>query len=192
MSTDQGGTRPDRRLADARPMVTMQRGLGSLFATVSELVRGGKAALSRPLWRRAEGSSTFPITVIGLILSDEDRRLIAGVGVRNQWNVVFADTCEGARTALDQLKVPVILCDRDLLGKEWREMVQVLASSPRRACIILISKVVDEYLWHEMVRRGGYEVLSKPLREADIVRAVGLAWSYWNTAGTAMPPAKRA
>jgi FixJ family two-component response regulator len=95
--------------------------------------------------------------------------------------VLFADTCDQARAALDQLKAPVILYDRDLAGGDWREVVQALASSPHRTCVILISRVVDDYLWNEVAQKGGYDVLLKPLREEDVVRAVRLAWSYWNT-----------
>jgi FixJ family two-component response regulator len=122
------------------------------------------------------------IAVIGLVTSDEDRRLLTGICSRNRWNLLFVDTCEEARIALHKLKSPVVLCDRDLPGDGWRGMVEDLASSPHRACIILVSGVVDPYLWNEVVRKGGFDVLSKPLREDDVVRAVRLAWSYWNSA----------
>jgi FixJ family two-component response regulator len=92
------------------------------------------------------------------------------------------ETCEEARTALDKVKARVILCDRDLPGNGWRATVEDLASSPHRACVILVSAVVDTYLWNEVVRTGGFDVLSKPLREDEVVRAVRLAWSYWNSA----------
>jgi hypothetical protein len=62
------------------------------------------------------------------------------------------------------------------------ETVEDLASSPHRACVILVSGVLDAYLWDEVVRTGGYDVLYKPLREDDVVRSVRLAWSYWNSA----------
>jgi FixJ family two-component response regulator len=93
---------------------------------------------------------------------------------------------------LHKLKAPVVLCDRDLPGKGWRGTVEDLASSPHRACIILVSGVVDTYLWNEVVRTGGFDVLSKPLREDDVIRAVRLAWSYWNSATrTAAIPGRR-
>jgi FixJ family two-component response regulator len=123
-----------------------------------------------------------PIAVIGLVLGYEDRRLLASICSRNRWNLLFADTCEEARIALHRLKSPVVLCDRDLPGRGWRGTVEDLASSPHRACVILVSAVVDTYLWNEVVRTGGFDVLSKPLREDDVVRAVRLAWSYWNNA----------
>jgi FixJ family two-component response regulator len=127
-------------------------------------------------------SSMRPLAIIGLVTDDEDRRLLARICRRNCWHLLFADTREEARFALDKVKAPVILCDRDLPGEGWRETVGDLASSSHRACVILVSGVVDTYLWDEVVRTGGYDVLSKPLREDDVVRVVRLAWSYWNSA----------
>jgi len=163
-------------------MLTMGRGIQSLLRSVSDLFNRGKPGLSGRPPRREDRATIANIAVIGLAFTDEDRRLLADVGSRRQWNVLFADTCDQARSASDQLQAPVILCDRDLQGGEWRDVVQSLASSPHRACVILTSRVVDDYLWDEVVQRGGYDVLSRPLREEDVVRAVRLAWSYWNTA----------
>jgi hypothetical protein len=56
------------------------------------------------------------------------------------------------------------------------------ATASPETCIMLISKVVDDNLWNDLVSNGGYEVLRKPLREEDVLRAVKMAWSYWSTA----------
>ena len=47
---------------------------------------------------------------------------------------------------------------------------------------MLVSKVIDDYLWSELVTYGGYEVVRKPLREDEVSRAVRMAWSYWSSA----------
>lgn len=46
---------------------------------------------------------------------------------------------------------------------------------------MLISPVADDYLWNEVVSNGGYDVLAKPLRQQDVLRAVKFAWSYLNS-----------
>jgi DNA-binding NtrC family response regulator len=130
-----------------------------------------KPSFSGRSLRREDGAVDANIAVIGLAFADKDRSLLAEVCSRKQWNVLFADTFDQARVALDQVTAAVILCDRDLPGGEWRDVVQVLASSPQRTCVILISRVVDDYLWNEVAQRGGYDVLLKPLREEDVVRA---------------------
>ena len=168
--------------ASGRPIVIMRQAIHSLLLRVADFLRRKNGSTTWPSASPAGPSSMGSITVIGLVTSDEDRRLLASICSRNRWHLLFADTCEEARIALHKLQAPVILCDRDLPGRRWRETVQDLASSPHRACIILVSEVVDTYLWNEVVRTGGYDVLSKPLREDDVVRAVRLAWSYWNSA----------
>ena len=80
----------------------------------------------------------------------------------------------------------MILYDRDLPGKGWRETVEELAASPAPACVILLSNVLDTYLRGEVLRNGGYDVLCKPLREADVVRAVRLASWYWYSGARAL------
>ena len=154
----------------------------SLFARVVDFVRRKNGRATWPSPSSTGRSSSGPVAVIGLLASHEDRKLLAGVCGRNGWNLLFADTCEEARIALHKLKSPVVLCDRDLPGRGWRWTVEGLAASPHRACIILVSGVVDTYLWNEVVRTGGFDVLSKPLREDEVVCAVRLAWSYWNSA----------
>ena len=156
--------------------------MSSHFARVADFFRRKKEVTTRPWLSPAGAPPLGPMAVIGLLANDADRRALTGICTRNGWNLLFAETCKDARTALDKLKAPVILFDRDLPGEGWRGAVAYLASSTHRACVILVSGVVDSYLWYEVVRTGGFDLLSKPLREEDVARAVRLAWSYWNSA----------
>jgi FixJ family two-component response regulator len=136
----------------------------------------------RPTGRRQKGrlSRVRRVTIVALVVGDEDRKSLTNICQGHQWDVHLADTCEQALEAANRLKAPVILCDRDLPGAEWRDVVQALSSSPHSACVILISRVLDGYLWKEVGRKGGYDVVPKPLQEDNVVRAVKLAWAYWN------------
>ncbi len=131
---------------------------------------------------RTEGRRPERPAVIGLLSGERDRGILAGVCSRNRWDVVFADTCAEARGALERMQAPLVLCDRDLPGQRWRAAVESLAAHRQPCCILLLSKVVDEYLRDEVVRSGGYDVLRKPLREDEVAHAVALAWTYWNSA----------
>jgi DNA-binding NtrC family response regulator len=111
--------------------------------------------------------------------------MLARICAAQGWNVHIADTLREASIAANRLHAPVILCDRDSPGTEWRASVQDLAALPHAARVILISKVLDDYLWNEVAQMGGHDVLSKPLQEDDVVRAIKLAWSYWNSTTTA-------
>ncbi len=145
---------------------------------------------ARRLGRKSDRPSAR-LTVIGLIAGERERRILAAVCSRNRWNAVLADTCQEARSELDRIEAPVVLCDRDLAGENWRRAVETLAASPQPSCILLLSSVVDDYLRNEVVRSGGYDVLRKPLREDEVVRAVRLAWTFWSSARRTTPPGER-
>ena len=158
----------------------------SLFGRIADFFRGKTGSAATPSPSLEGPSSAGPIAVVGLVTSREDRQLLDGICEGNRWRLLFVETCEEAKSALDRLKATVILYDRDLPGKGWRETVAELAASPSRACVIMMSAVLDTYLRDEVVRNGGYDVLCKPLRETDVVRAVRLASWYWYSGARAL------
>jgi DNA-binding response OmpR family regulator len=158
----------------------------SLIRTIAAVYRRKIGIAVAPSPSLEGPSSVGPIAVVGLVTNREDRQLLDGICEGNRWRLFFAETCEEAKSALDRLNAPVILYDRDLPGKGWRETVEELAASPARACVILLSTVLDTYLRDEVLRNGGYDVLCKPLQEADVVRAVRLASWYWYSGARAL------
>lgn len=154
-------------------------GFRAFMTTLTDLRSGRRDPSPAP---ESQTTSSAQITIVGLMNSDDDdSRLLSDVGARSGWQVMFVKTYSEARRALDQASVPVVLCDRDLLGTGWRKAVERLSAPPHRACVILLSEAIDANLWNEVVRGGGYEVLAKPLHEEAVTRAVRLAWSYWTS-----------
>jgi|SRR5580692_7134838 DNA-binding NtrC family response regulator len=144
------------------------------------------------LWfARTSGNAATP--VVALIRGARDRDLLESIAARDGLEIHFADTCDEAWNAANRLKSPVVLCDREVPGIEWPDAVRMLAAAAPHPCVILASPVADDYLWKEIVVRGGYDVLATPLRDADAARAIKLAVSYWkNTSrGDARLPAFR-
>lgn len=131
------------------------------------------------------------IPVVALVASDQDRSVLAGISGQDLLEVHFAESCEEAYTVANRLAAPVILLDRDLPGTEWKAAVKSLADSPHGACVILMSGVVDDYLRQELTRRGGYDVLPKPLRSDQVTPLVKLALSYWTSAPNPTLQARR-
>ena len=128
-----------------------------------------------------------PVPVVALLEDEPSRRTLASV---SSLDVYFAASCADAALLATRLNAPVILIDRDWTETEWRTAVKALASLPHRACVVLVSNVVDGYLWQDLVRRGGYDVLLKPFLADNAARVVKLALSYWRT--TASKPLAQA
>jgi DNA-binding NtrC family response regulator len=136
-------------------------------------------------------ASQAGIPIVALVVSDLDRHVLASLSGQELLEVHFVESCEEAFTLANQLTAPVILVDRDLPGTEWRIAVKSLAASPHRACVILMSGVADDYLRQELNRRGGYDVLPKPLRADNVARLVKMALSYWISAPKPAAQARR-
>jgi DNA-binding NtrC family response regulator len=141
----------------------------------------GLANITRLVSKRDEASSSPLVTVICFLPEDQDRPLMMDLCRRHQWEAFFATSREEAEWALQELKPQIMLFDRDVAGSDWREFVTRFAARSSGACIMLVSKVIDDNLWNDLVSSGGYEVLRKPLRDDEVSRAVRMAWSYWSS-----------
>ena len=97
------------------------------------------------------------------------------------WDLFLCGNCQRAESILKIESFPIVLCDSEALDISWREVFQMIRRSDPSRCLILCSRTDDDCLWHEVVRRGGYDVIDKPLREEQVVRTVKFAWAFWKT-----------
>jgi DNA-binding NtrC family response regulator len=138
-------------------------------------------------WLRAgpperDGAEKGP-AILWVSESEAEGALLDRMGASRGWRVTRCRTWKDAIGCLRQDRFAIVLCDRDLAGDEWPRRMEELARSARGGCVILASPVDDEYLWQEVIRHGGYDVVAKPLKEEQLAHAISLAWAYWKAAG---------
>ncbi len=131
--------------------------------------------------RRFDRVSHPAVHIVCFVANEFDRSLIREVCLRNQWDITFPKSRAQAECALREMKPQIMLFDRDIAGNAWREFVAAFAAPSPSVCIMLLSEVIDDNLWNDLVANGGYEVLRKPLREDELARAVKMAWSFWSS-----------
>jgi DNA-binding NtrC family response regulator len=127
-------------------------------------------------WLHSQDGERIP--VLAVAPDERDQSSLSSFSARGQWDLALTGSCDEAMEALKKMRAAVILCDRDLPGVDWRDALEKLSAARPDCPIVLTSSVNDEYLWEEVIHKGGYDVLSKPLQEDLTVRAVNLAWSY--------------
>jgi hypothetical protein len=132
------------------------------------------------------------IRVVALLAEESDRSVIYAICQQNDWEVFFAKTIEEVRHRMNTLSPQIVLFDRDLAGSSWRADMSSIASFSIGSCVMLVSRVMDGYLWNEVVCNGGYDVLAKPLREDEVCRVVKLARSFWVSALKSPAPSSSA
>jgi DNA-binding NtrC family response regulator len=118
------------------------------------------------------------IRVVALLAEDSDQSVIIDVCQQNQWELFMVETVEDIRQRTRQIEPQIVLIDRDIAGGSWRVAMSSLTSCSTGTCITLVSSVMDGYLWNEVVRNGGYDVLIKPLQPDEVYRIVKLARCY--------------
>jgi FixJ family two-component response regulator len=95
----------------------------------------------------------------------------------------WSDTVKLAR----QVDAPVILYDRDLPGLEWQKGIPRLVGASSTPCLILLSDVSDPYLWDELVRHGGFDVLTRPFQREEVLAMLDFAYTHWKTRWPSRP-----
>ena len=165
-------------------MLALWRAIHSFLTDVPKPVRPER---QRPRLSMEDDASATPAraAVVALVVSDQDRKVLSSISDREPIEIHFAESYIEAWDTLNRLNCPLILYDRDWPNAEWRTTVQTFASAPHRSCVILASRVADDYLWQELIRCGGYDLLAKPFRVEDVARSLKLALSYWRSARAA-------
>ena len=94
-----------------------------------------------------------------------------------QWRVYRADAVMSALALLRTLRrVPVVVCERDLLPGTWHDLLVRTALLPEPPSIIVASRLADDYLWAEVLNLGAYNVLVKPFDVVELTHSLSLAW----------------
>jgi DNA-binding NtrC family response regulator len=165
-------------------MLAMMRALHSFLADSPKRVQTDRRR-ARPCTNSDAQAVTPRIAIVALVVSDHDREVLNCISNREPVDIHFAESHVDAWEAMNRFNSPPVLYDRDWPNAEWRTTVQALASSPQRSCVILASWVGDDYLWQELVRCSGYDLLVKPFRADEVARSLKLALSYWRRATAA-------
>jgi two-component system response regulator HydG len=107
-----------------------------------------------------------------------DRLVLEQLGKREGWDLRFTNSARDAFRLVMEKHFEVVLCDRNQYGYPWREVMERLAENSPRSRILLVSPLNDDYLWRDVVRQGGYDVLTRPLREADTLHTISAAVGF--------------
>ena len=114
------------------------------------------------------------LKILAVSICLDDIFLLEYLGDQHGWELKFtASPQEAFRLASSDFDL--ILCNRNQPGYPWREVMDRLAATSPRSCILLVSPTNDDYLWWDVLHHRGFDVLIRPLREEIVLRAVDTA-----------------
>ena len=119
--------------------------------------------------------------VVGLAISpfEEDLSFFQHMFDDAGWKLLSARTRREAVAELSHGAIAVVVCERHLIDGNWKDVLSRLASISNPPRLIVVSHRSDDGLWTEVLNMGGFDLLSAPLQEVEVVHAVGLAVFDW-------------
>ncbi len=119
--------------------------------------------------------------VVGLAVSpfEEDLSFFQHMFDDAGWKLLSARTRREAVAELSHGAIAVVVCERHLIDGNWKDVLSRLASISNPPRLIVVSHRSDDGLWTEVLNMGGFDLLSVPLQEVEVVHAVGLAVFDW-------------
>ena len=128
---------------------------------------------------QAAGSAPAePVKLVAITQKQDDSAALLRIAEDYHWRVSIVASSDAAIAALGERPTPLVLCDRDLAGEDWKDVLAKIAALPQAVYVLVASGVVDDYLWHQVIRNHGYDVVSKPFQQEELRRAVTFAWSW--------------
>lgn len=124
-------------------------------------------------------ASAGPPEMLAIMQSSQDQAVLANFATSSGWDLTMLDTLPEASALSAKPNLAVIILDRDLAENDWRSAVHNLAQHRPAPCIILASSVLDDYLFDEIVKQGGFDIVAKPIRPDELRRIGGLALTFW-------------
>lgn len=88
-------------------------------------------------------------------------------------------------------RIPVILCDEEMGPDGWKELLDRFGLLSRPPCLIVTSRLADDYLWAEALNLGAYDVLARPFDRVEVVRTVCQARLHWQSGSKVCAAAAR-
>ena len=119
-----------------------------------------------------------PVKLVAITQNPDDAETLRHIASSCGWRISIVESSSAAMASLNEQPTPLVICDRDLSGEAWRDALAKIAAQPQAVCVLLASRVVDDYLWHQVIRHHGYDVVAKPFQPEELRRAVTFAWSW--------------
>jgi DNA-binding NtrC family response regulator len=110
-----------------------------------------------------------------LIVSEETDDAMAQLCRRLKMELNYAASLPLALTNLHDGKFDVVLYDQDIPRQDWRSALSALAEASPGSSILLLSTLKQPELWHEVIRRGGHDIVAKPVSDDGAESTIALA-----------------
>ena len=120
-------------------------------------------------------------SLLAVSTCSEDHIFLKQTFRETYWELHEAHTYREALTVLCYERMPIVICQWRLPDGDWKDVPSQVAVLPEAPRLVVTSPEPDDRLWAEVHNLGGFDVLTTPFDENEVVRAVSRAWESWET-----------
>ena len=95
------------------------------------------------------------------------------------YTLTMCASLPSAFSQLRQAQFAIVLCNDDLMGSTWCDVLEHISLLPDPPLLIVTSRMADERLWVEALNLGAYDVLAQPFDAREMLRTLSLARAHW-------------
>jgi DNA-binding response OmpR family regulator len=106
----------------------------------------------------------------------EDHATLRRILEAQPWNLSAAVSYHEAIAYLAKNPVAAVMCECALEDGTWKDVLKHCSTCGEPPLLIVTSRLADDYLWAEVLNLGGYDVLAKPFRAAEVLHVLASAW----------------
>jgi hypothetical protein len=120
---------------------------------------------------------------VGLLVITRDPELyrkIREIACAWKWTIRQTPDVDPSAPAClpDSASIRIIIYDGDSIEGDWKGALAKIKRWEKQPCVLLASRVSDRYLWDEVVRCGGHDVIAKAAEPGQLMRTLRFAW-FW-------------
>src|SRR5215472_16952530 len=108
-----------------------------------------------------------------------DHLFLGSILKDSHWQLLGTDSRKQASSLFETETIPVVITEAELPDGSWKDVLSALRRAAMPPNLIVVSDFADERLWAEVLNMGGYDLIMKPLRSAEILRVLSLAAENW-------------
>lgn len=104
-----------------------------------------------------------------VVCSDpENRKTLLGVLTQCGLELIISSTVSEARAVLARQAFPLVICEADLAGGSFRDLLRATQAAGVRIPVVVASRLDNTHEYLEAMQLGAFDYIAGPFRRSDV------------------------
>jgi DNA-binding NtrC family response regulator len=139
---------------------------------------GASATGAQTVGSRVAADDDLIVHFVVITVDEEFYLRLQQIADAYEWRIGRALSTDDAQAWISAQPTPIVIYDGDSNGGNWRDALRDMKDLSAHPCVLLASRVADDYLLQEVLRNHGYDLLPKSAPNEKLIHCLKFAWSW--------------